>query len=283
MNISKNNKCKICGTILEEIIDHTAKCKNCGVLLYYPYPTDEDILDAFMSENVGYEWYANSFERKITGFIDIIMFILDDKKQQSLNVLDYGGASGQFALIFKSFFPKSKVFITDINDNSLFKEYVPLNEQIKFNEFDKDKNTFDLIFLNDVYEHVEDPITLIQILEKKLNPDGRIFIDTPRQFWIYPFFKKLSKYVYKKILKGTVSKAHLQIWTDKSFDKSIENTDLFIVKKQYYTELTQNPEYYLRSMKINNVVLRKIILIFVSFFLFTFRNKILAVLKKKNN
>ena len=114
-----------------------------------------------------------------------------------------------------------------------------------------------------------------------MNPDGRIFIDTPRQFWIYPFFKKFSKYIYKKILKGTVSKAHLQIWTDKSFDKSIENTDLFIVKKQYYAELTQNPEYYLRSMKINNVVFRKIILIFSFFFFFTFRNKILAVFKEK--
>ena len=62
-----------------------------------------------MSENVDSEWYANSFERKIKGFIDIIMFILDDKKQQSLNVLDYGGASGQFALIFKSFFPNQKI------------------------------------------------------------------------------------------------------------------------------------------------------------------------------
>ncbi len=282
MNISINNRCKICNNILEEIIDHTARCKECGVLLYFPYPTEKDIQDAFMSEQVGYEWYANSFDRKIKGFIDIIMFTLDDNKQSNLNVLDYGGASGQFALIFKSFFPTSNVFITDINDNSLFNEYEALNKQIKFNDFEKDKSTFDIIFLNDVYEHVEDPITLINTLEKKLRTKGRIFIDTPRQFWIYPFFKTLSKSIYKKILKGTVSKAHLQIWTDQSFDKSIEKTNLFILKKQYYTELTQDPEYYLRSMKISNIIFKKIILTLLSLFLFTFRNKILAVLMKKN-
>tara|TARA_B100001057_G_C22734377_1_gene905175 strand:- start:113 stop:958 length:846 start_codon:yes stop_codon:yes gene_type:complete len=276
-----SNVCKVCGGKLIDFIDHTAKCSNCGILLFYPYPNDNDILSAFMNEKDNYEWYANSFEKKIKGFAEIITFAVEDETQRNYKVLDYGGASGQFALIFKSFFPKSNVYITDINDRSLFEEYKPLNNQIKYKEFISDDNKFDFIFLNDVYEHVEDPIELISLLEKKLEDNGKIFIDTPRQFWIYPLFKFFNSNLYKKILKGTVSRAHLQIWTDHSFQLSLNNTNLKISKKKYFTELTQDTEYYLRGMGIRNKLLKKIILFFTAIFLFSFKNKIIAILSKK--
>ena len=233
-----------------------------------------------LSEEQNYEWYENSFVRKLEGFKDIISFVFKKSSQKEYKILDYGGSSGQFALIFKSVFPKADVFITDINDNSLFKEYSIMNKQIKFNNFNNDINKFDVIFLNDVYEHVSDPVNLIEILEKKLNDDGLIFIDTPRQFWIYPFFKLFNKYIYRKILRGTVSGAHLQIWNEKSFKVSLRNTKLKIFKKKYYTELTQDPEYYVRGMTINNKFLKRIIIFGVSILLFTFKNKIFVILKK---
>mgnify|MGYP006110328331 FL=1 len=142
------------------------------------------------------------------------------------------------------------------------------------------KKKFDLIFLNDVYEHVEDPVKLLSILRGKLNSNGTIFVDTPRQFWIYPLFRLLNNYIYKKILKGTVSRAHLQIWTNRSFQISLEKSNLKIVKKKYYSELTQDPAYYVKGMSINNKFLKNIILFSTTIFLFTFKNKIFAVLKK---
>tara|TARA_Y100000816_G_C26071056_1_gene563382 strand:- start:255 stop:1103 length:849 start_codon:yes stop_codon:yes gene_type:complete len=274
------DKCKICNSLLNEFVDHTAKCSICGVLLYFPYPNKNQLESVFLNEEQNYEWYANSFTRKLNGFRDIITFVIEGTEQKEYRVLDYGGASGQFALIFKTFFPKSEVFITDINDNSLFEEYKSLNNQIKFNEFENDQTKFDIIFLNDVYEHVEDPLYLISVLEKKLNKNGKIFIDTPRQFWIYPLFRKINSYIYKKILRGTVSAAHLQIWTNYSFELSLKNTDLKIFKKKYYTELTQDPDYYIRGMNINNKIIKSILVFLAGLMLFTFRNKIFAVLKK---
>ncbi len=274
------DKCKICNSLLNEFVDHTAKCSICGVLLYFPYPDKNQLESVFLNEEQNYEWYANSFTRKLNGFRDIITFVIEGTEQKEYRVLDYGGASGQFALIFKTFFPKSEVYITDINDNSLFEEYKSLNNQIKFNDFENDQTKFDIIFLNDVYEHVEDPLYLISVLEKKLNKNGKIFIDTPRQFWIYPLFRKINSYIYKKILRGTVSAAHLQIWTNYSFKLSLKNTDLKIFKKKYYTELTQDPDYYIRGMNINNKIIKSILVFLAGLMLFTFRNKIFAVLKK---
>lgn len=273
-------ECKICNSVLNEFIDHTAKCPNCGILLFYPYPDRTKLESVFLNEEQNYEWYANSFTRKLNGFRDIITYTIENNDQKEYKVLDYGGASGQFALIFKSFFPKSEVFITDINDQSLFNEYRPLNNQIKFEEFKNDQNKFDIIFLNDVYEHVDDPVSLISLLDGKLKENGSIFIDTPRQFWIYPFFKKVNSYIYRKILRGTVSAAHLQIWTNNSFELSLKSTNLKIIRKKYYTELTQDPDYYIVGMTIRNQILKSLINIGVSLFLYTFRNKIFAVLKK---
>ena len=273
--------CKICGINLTEFKDHTAKCKNCGVLLYFPYPNNDQIESVKLSIKQNYEWYENSFIRKINGFRDIIAYSIQDRSKKDYKILDYGGASGQFALIFKSVFPQAEVYIVDINDEALFVEYESLNTQIKFKDFENDINKFDIIFLNDVYEHVDNPVSLIKMLEKKIDLDGSIFIDTPRQFWIYPFFKIFNDYLYRKILRGTVSGAHLQIWTNDSFRESLKYSNLKIIKNKYYTELTQDPEYYVKGMTIKNFYLKKIILFFVNILLFTFRNKIFAILKHK--
>ena len=274
-NFNKN-QCKICKSIDLVIVDHTAKCRSCGVLLYYPYPTQKK------PPKVDFKlWYGQSFEKNIKNFTNIILYAADKSKvNKELRVLDYGGASGQFALIFKSLFPVSKVYLVDIVDESLFKEFRPMNKQIKFSNFEKDRTKFDLIFLNDVYEHVEDPIQLLSTLRKKLNPSGIIFVDTPKQFWIYPFFNTIFKPIYKKILKGTVSKSHLQIWSNKSFEKSVKLSKLKIKRIDFLSELTMDTDIYLKQMGLDFLLLKLFVRIISQPLIFTFKNKIYAVLEK---
>ena len=62
-----------------------------------------------------------------------------------------------------------------------------------FHKTMQDQTTFDFIFLNGVFEHIGDPLFVLQQLSLKLKPKGKIFIDTPKQFWIYPITKILSK------------------------------------------------------------------------------------------
>lgn len=46
--MARNLPCKICECTQLQIVAHTAKCTNCGVLLYYPYPISDsdDVLDS---------------------------------------------------------------------------------------------------------------------------------------------------------------------------------------------------------------------------------------------
>lgn len=285
MNLQNPKLCKICNSPKLKIFRHTAKCKNCGVLLYYPYPKDdEEIINSgeIKSSGTSYSWYAKSSFLNHNNFTQMLRYTIDKSyTEKSFNVLDFGGGGGQFALVCKSHFPRSKVYITDIDDSSLLDEWKKYNIQISHLDFLKDSTKFDFIFMNDVFEHLSNPGNILGILHDKLKNNGKIFIDTPRQFFIYPITKILSKDLYSKVLKGTVSSAHLQIWSKTSFLKCITNSNLSMSKYKEIGEFTMEPDFYMKNMGIKSVFIKRLGRIFYQLTLKVLKNKILSVLKKK--
>ena len=280
----KNELCKICGSSSLDIVAHTATCNNCGVLLYYPYPKDDA---ALLLKNEGkpwsnkstLRWYEKSSFYNHVNFTNMLRYVLDEShKVKDLDILDYGGGGGQFALVCMSHFPRAKVYITDISDQSLLDSWRHVNIQIPFSEFDQDKKKFDFIFLNDVFEHVSDPLGVLKQLKCKLKTDGMIFIDTPNKFWLYKFLKNINKRLYTKVLKGTVSKMHLQIWSKKSFEYVVHQSQLTFRKYDEVSEYTMPASYYMRNMGVRNPILRLIGNIFYLSAKWLAKNKIYCVL-----
>ena len=253
--------------------------------MFYPYPKNDAEL---VSDGEGkkweregvLQWYSEAAFYNHTNFTNMLRFTMDKSltRQTQLNILDYGGGGGQFALVCKSHFPQSKVYITDISDEALLDEWKPLNTQIKFTEFDGDQTKFDIIFMNDVFEHVSDPLAVLKQLSGKLRDNGKIFIDTPKQFFIYPVSKIFSKSLYTKILQGTVTTSHLQIWSKKSFDMVIEESGLKIVKYDEATEYTMPADFYLKNMNISNPLIKLAGRLFYANAKLLAKNKIIAVL-----
>lgn len=279
-----SERCKICDSADLVILNHTAKCRACGVLFYYPYPEDRALLDIAEKKTADYvlAWYSKTSFYNHDNFTEMLRFTVDESfKRRSLDVLDYGGGGGQFAMVFKSHFPESTVYITDINDSSLLATWGPIQRHIPFADFDGDETKFDVIFLNDVFEHVGDPLSVLKQLAQKLKDGGRIFIDTPKQFWIYPVTKAISKSLFLKVLKGTVSKAHLQIWTKKSFRLVVEKSGCSIDKYEEISEYTMPAEYYLRNMGISNPIAKAFGSLFYRNASWLAKNKIVCVLSKR--
>jgi ubiquinone/menaquinone biosynthesis C-methylase UbiE len=275
--------CKICGSLNLTIFAHTAACRDCGVLLYWPYPaSDVELVQGNgkpWPTDHAKRWYSQASFYNHTNFTNMLRFATDESfKARKLDILDYGGGGGQFALVCRSHFPDATVFITDISDTALLEEYRPLNVQIPFCAFAGDQHTFDVIFLNDVFEHVSDPRLVLQQLAAKLKPGGRIFVDTPKQFWIYPVSKVLSSALYTKVLRGTVSTAHLQIWSRASFALVVKAAGLSVLKYEEASEYTMAPAYYLDNMGIKNPVLRFAGRLFYRHARYLAKNKIISVL-----
>jgi 2-polyprenyl-3-methyl-5-hydroxy-6-metoxy-1,4-benzoquinol methylase len=284
----EQDKCKICGDSLLAIFAHTAKCENCGVLLYYPYPNDDSQLlltgegKEWPREEV-LSWYSMSSFFNHVNFTNMIRFTMDESyKGKKLDILDYGGGGGQFSLVCRSHFPEANVFITDISDNALLQEWSVANIQIPFERFAEDSNKFDVIFMNDVFEHVSDPGFVLRQMATKLKAGGKVFVDTPKQFWIYPLTQLVSKSLYTKVLRGTVTTAHLQIWSRRSFELVVRESGLRIDKYEESSEYTMPADYYMKNMGISNPILRLIGRVFYRNAKRLANNKIVSVLSSQS-
>jgi hypothetical protein len=117
-------RCKICGDKRLNFFAHTAKCRSCGVVLNYPYtlPRENDFvtrkLDATEHQKVQrfwMNWYVQSGERNHHNFTHMAQFALSEgDRTRDLVVLDYGGGGGQFALVMRSMFPRSTIYLVDM-------------------------------------------------------------------------------------------------------------------------------------------------------------------------
>ena len=296
LHLSKCNEekiCKICNGTNISLFAHTAKCLDCNVLLNFPYikPRETYFLERKISQsefnkaqNSTLAWHIQSGARNHYNFTAMASFCEEYiSRNKSIEVLDYGGGGGQFALVIKSLYPKSNCTIVDMNDVKLLEVYKPINNQIKFADFEDDTKKFDFIFLNDVFEHLTLPLETLELLREKLKSNGRIFIDTPCTFWLYPITRFFSNDIHKKLLKGTVTHDHQQIWSKKSFRLISYKAGFSVLRFNRLSEYTQPPEFYLDNMGIKNTLLRLLGRIFVFMSPLISRNKIMAIIEKKSS
>ena len=277
--------CKICDKESLVVFAHTARCKSCEALLFYPYPESDDILfsknEKGWAQDSANSWYYRTSFYNHVNFTNMLRFTMSEgDKGKAINILDYGGRGGQFALVCKSHFPESKVSIVDIADEALLHDWASYNAQIKFKDFPTDTTKFDFIFLNDVFEHVSDPNFVLNQLREKLKDNGKIFIDTPKQFWLYPVLKVVNKTLYRKLLQATVSASHLQIWSNKSFNLVVKESKLKIAKYKLISEYTMPASHYLNGMKIKSKLIWLIGLVYYNNAKLLAKNKIITVLEK---
>jgi 2-polyprenyl-3-methyl-5-hydroxy-6-metoxy-1,4-benzoquinol methylase len=286
-------KCKICNSENLSFFAHTASCRECGVLLCYPYPEirEEKYLNkSELTDNERkdrqartLEYHLKSGNRHHNNLTDMALFTMNDAdRRKNLSVLDYGGGGGQFALVLKSLFPRTDIFIVDMDNERLLDEFRPLNKQIKFENFEDNTQKFDVIFMNDVFEHVSFPVEVLATLRSKLKDGGRIFIDTPCHFWLYPVTKILSKKIHTKLLNGTVDYDHQQIWSKTSFEVAVKKAGLKIQKFTRLSEYTQGADFYLNNMKIEKGVVRLAGKLFYWLSPYIAQNKIMAVVSMDN-
>ena len=139
--------CKICGANALKIFAHTALCKQCGVLLCYPYPqSDADIVasggnrDGIDSDEenkkIKLDWHLKSGARNHHNFTAMALFAMEEQSfHEDIQVLDYGGGGGQFAVVLRSLYPLTKTHIVDICDAKLLDQFNSMNQQIKFLDF----------------------------------------------------------------------------------------------------------------------------------------------------
>lgn len=91
-------------------------------------------------------------------------------------------------------------------------------------------NYFDVIFFNDVLEHLVDPYNLLKLIKSKLSNDGFIVSSIPNVRYHNTFMDLVlnKNWDYKSF--GVLDKTHLRFFTKKSIVKMYENMDFEIIE-----------------------------------------------------
>ncbi len=152
-------------------------------------------------------------------------------------------------------------------------------------------NTFDIVTLWDVIEHVNYPLATVQTAAKLLKPGGILLIDTPCRD---AFYHRFGEFTYKvsggrfPTFLNTMYSAkpfgHKQILSLAEMRGLLEAAGLDVAELKRFHELSFPYSFYLKKL-VRSDLLVKLLLPFVNIFfvIFPIRNKMLAIGKKNTH
>ncbi|MBX4195816.1 class I SAM-dependent methyltransferase [Candidatus Parcubacteria bacterium] len=185
-----NPKCHICGTPSDFLMRKDGFdeyiCGKCGLSFVYPQPDKEWLRDNVYSYESGYQANKNAdlSETPIDKVSRKILAFLGREKPKG-RILDVGCSSGQFL-----YWARERGFETaGVEINKRTADIARSNGLDVYNGFLEDatfaKKSFDILFIGDVIEHVNDPRSFLKKAQEFLKDDGIIVISTPNTdcFW----------------------------------------------------------------------------------------------------
>lgn len=173
------------------------------------------------------------YENKPVGYYDNVRHeMLQYLPQNAKKIMDVGCGNGAFAAIVKE---KNNAEVWGI-------ELMEEEAKVAANVLDKvfigpcenfieelPERYFDVIYFNDVLEHLADPYAVLEILKTKLATGGVIISSIPN----VRFYRTFAKVVFNKDWKydefGIMDKTHLRFFTGKSIRRMYEDLGYEIV------------------------------------------------------
>jgi SAM-dependent methyltransferase len=181
------------------------KCKKCELNFAHELPSKED-LNKYYSSGLYYDRVGNPQSSQILDFslklsITRVQLIKKFVKQNFdvLKAIDVGAGSAIFGLALKKYY--NNVIYDTIEPDSQVQKNISnwINHQY-LDIIDVNENDYELVIMNQVLEHVPDPIDFLNSLRNLLKNDGYIYIDVP----------------YKDFLFKPSIEPHLLFWNEKS-------------------------------------------------------------------
>lgn len=192
-------KCHICNSnsnfLLRKDDYDEYLCSRCGLSFVYPQPNENWLKTNVYSADVGYQRNKSadlSKDKPGKRYGRVLGFISKEKAGGKL--LDVGCSTGQFMYWAKN----SGFDCKGVEINKRTAEVAKQNSFQVFNGFLKDapfeKKSFDVIFLGDVIEHVNNPRLFLDQALSFLKEDGLLVISTPN---VNCFWSKYTLFLYK--------------------------------------------------------------------------------------
>ena len=221
-NLSDKNSLKIFNESTRDITNlNVLKCIKSGVIVLEKCVIPED----YYKKNIHQTYESKVSTKTVKGVIESIALKDDIRRFESYKelikgseILDFGCGKGGFLQLSKAISKKS----IGLEINNVNREYIN-NIGVtcikSLSELNDDK--FDLITLNHVFEHLNDPINILVDLKKYLKDDGIIIIEVPHARDLL-----LETFNLESFKNFTLWSEHLILHTRKSLETFATNSGL---------------------------------------------------------
>jgi len=171
-----------------------SKCTKCSFVWLNPTPSQESLNSFYPSNYHGFNTQSNFVIKNLYKLVNYFRLkkYSDFLKKPKSNLLDVGCADANYFDTLKKISPH--VYCTGVENNqeivSKAREY---GRNVKLGTiYDLDQSLkYDLIIMNNLIEHVRDPVQELRKAGSLLNSGGVIFIETPNtDSWDFKLFKR---------------------------------------------------------------------------------------------
>ncbi len=217
------------------------RCRNCGFVYLAERPSEDDLARMYSKSyyedgDVGYKGYVNIFEQYHDTFLKIFRRRHRDliKRANGRRLLEVGCAYG-----FLLDFLRTKYWeVTGIEISPLSSAYA--RDQLHLNvhtgsveSVNLPAESFDVILLLDVLEHLHRPFDTLRRIRSLLAPGGILVVQCP---WELFHWEEVAEARYKRMRPGTIKPdavpAHLYFFQPSSLEGVLRKAGFRIIGRQ---------------------------------------------------
>lgn len=231
---------KILGLPAERNVLH---CTACGQMALYPQLTNAELKslysDAYFNSGLAAHSQGQNLKVAASDYISTTapsrhaqfartIKILRKLHPHAITFLDVGAATGDMVKIaIDHGFAAEGIEFSDYAVNKAFELYAIRLQQTSLSDLNR-SNFYDLIHLNHVFEHFNEPQTELVNLHRLLKQNGGLFIEVPYQFnWIERLIFRMRN---RRVELSVESLHHPYFYTPNTIRKLLEDHNFEIRK-----------------------------------------------------
>lgn len=268
---TESPKCKVCGN--EDVLYlckvynghsetkeiHNYKCKSCGLVFVGNDLTDEELGVAYSSldSTEYYREIADENRRKMDYAVKKILHFAD----KSSKIIDIGTGEGAFLEVLdgEGFTNIAGHEIPGANMSGV-EDFAEIYQDFDLQTIPSE--TFDVVTMLDVLEHVKDPHNLLESCYRILKPGGYVYYHTPVVTQTDRLMHNLMNFsAFEKITgmwqSSRTSIFHLQNYTSESTQILLNNSSFELVEFIVKNELSWSVSRYVRIYLLDKIGLPK--------------------------
>lgn len=248
-------------------------CKNCGVGLADPMPSEEDLdkiysrgeyWKALTPEIFSVRKYPLFYALALTRWQMIESFFLKEAKKKIISILDIGSGHGFLGIVAAKSKNMSIKEYTAVEKDKTFNESLKKTWQSHFNDKkltiadspDNARGPYDVVVFSHVLEHITDPRPLLKTVRERLTAGGVLFIDIPYCDYLFKenvfphvlFFDRVS---LKMLCEENGFKVHMI----ESYGQNRDRTPLRSHRKKDFMSLLERILYKIKTTVPENLLL----------------------------